>query len=166
MQRLAAMMWRLRWPRRMREFGVRALDVWPLGRLLLPHFVVGVVGIVTNERDELLLFRHTYRRSAPWGLPAGFLERGEQPEQALVREIEEESGFDVDISPVRTVYADPDRAVVTVVFSGVLTGGSFRPSEEVDDARFFNQHDLPPLPREQRRLLDMFLHERGSALRV
>ncbi len=58
--------------------------------LAMPNFRVATVGIVRNEEGRLLCVRHVFRpREHPWGLPAGFMQRGEQPEECLAREVYE-----------------------------------------------------------------------------
>ena len=61
--------------------------------LITQKFLVGVVGVVLNDAGQILLLKHTYRDKYPWGLPSGWLKRGEQPMDALKREIKEETGI-------------------------------------------------------------------------
>jgi hypothetical protein len=44
------------------------------------RFLVGVLAVVTDDRGRILLFRHTYRPFAPWGLPSGVLKADESLE--------------------------------------------------------------------------------------
>lgn len=129
-----------------------------LQRLLLPTFLVGVVGLIHNERGEVLLLRHTYRDDYPWGLPTGFLERGEQPDDALHREIREETGFSVSLDRGTVVNADRKGRLINLIFRGIHEGGSFIPSDEVSEARFFPLAALPPLLPDQRRLIETYHH--------
>jgi ADP-ribose pyrophosphatase YjhB (NUDIX family) len=125
-----------------------------LQRLLLPQYLVGVVGVIENAQGELLLLRHTYRREFPWGFPSGFLENREQPDSALKREILEETGFDVELSSLLAVYTDPQRPLVSIIYRGRYLGGAFVSCAEVSDAEFFPLDRLPAIMPEQRRLLD------------
>jgi 8-oxo-dGTP diphosphatase len=127
-----------------------------LQRLLLPHFRVGVVGVIEDESGRILLLHHTYRTRVPWGLPTGFLERREQPAAALRREIREESGLEIEVLGVWRTYTDPDRPLLNLVFHGRSRGGTFVPSLEVSRAEFFGFDSLPPLMADQRRILEEF----------
>jgi len=49
-------------------------------RLFQERFLIGVTGIIFNEKDEILLFKHTYRAHA-WSLPGGYLKAGEHPKR-------------------------------------------------------------------------------------
>ena len=60
--------------------------------LVQDQFLVGVTGVIFNEKNEVLLFKHTYRKQS-WSLPGGYLKAGEHPAEALEREIKEESGL-------------------------------------------------------------------------
>src|SRR5438270_2556140 len=104
MRRLLDRIWGLPWPDTLRRASEPVLMASVVQRVLVPHFRVGVVAVVRDDAGEYLLFRHTYRNSCPWGLPTGFLEHGEQPSQALSREIFEESGLTVDLGPIWHVY--------------------------------------------------------------
>ena len=61
-------------------------------RILQDQFLVGVTGIIFNDQNEVLLFKHTYRSHA-WSLPGGYLKSGEHPTEGLEREIKEESNL-------------------------------------------------------------------------
>ena len=55
-------------------------------RFFQDQFLVGVTGIIFNDKNEVLLFKHTYRAHS-WSLPGGYLKTGEHPREALEREI-------------------------------------------------------------------------------
>ena len=65
-------------------------------RVVQDQFLVGVTGVIFNNRDEILLFKHTYRNQV-WGLPGGYLKSKEHPKKGLEREIEEETGLTVSV---------------------------------------------------------------------
>ncbi len=54
-------------------------------------FTVSVAAVIINENEEILLLNHVLRPSSGWGIPGGFVKRGEQPEAAIEREIREET---------------------------------------------------------------------------
>ena len=58
-------------------------------RIVRPKFLTAVAALVFDEQGRILLFKHTYRK-LEWGIPAGGLEYGEQPKDAVVREFFEE----------------------------------------------------------------------------
>lgn len=151
-------LWHLPWPPALRRGFEPVLMLEPIQMLLVAHFRCGVVGLIQNERDEYLLFRHTYRNKYPWGLPTGFMEHGEQPQDALRREICEESGFEVELKPVWAVYTD-SRSILNVVFRGRSGGDRFTPSAEISEARFYQLAALPPMMPEQRHLLEASARE-------
>lgn len=57
------------------------------------HTHIGVYGLVTWEHKFLLIHKARGAYQGQWDLPGGRLEFGEQPEAALHREIEEETGL-------------------------------------------------------------------------
>ena len=65
-------------------------------RLVNPRFTVTAAAVIFNEKDQVLLLKHRFRPGSGWGLPGGFLKRGEQPLDALHRELCEEIGLELD----------------------------------------------------------------------
>jgi 8-oxo-dGTP diphosphatase len=116
-------------------------------------FLVGVLGVVLDEEGRVLLFKHTYRPFAPWGLPSGMLKPNESPVGAIEREIREETGLLVDVVEVLEVRAGVRPQRLDIWFRCRSRGGVARPSAEVDEARFFDLESLPPLIAEQERFL-------------
>jgi ADP-ribose pyrophosphatase YjhB (NUDIX family) len=58
--------------------------------LFAPRNYVGVMGVIFNDAGQVLLAEHVFRPYYVWGLPGGWVKRGEDPTQAIQREIEEE----------------------------------------------------------------------------
>jgi 8-oxo-dGTP diphosphatase len=124
-----------------------------LVRFTEAKFVVGVLGIVLDEEGRVLLFRHTYRPFAPWGLPSGFLKPAETPAEAIEREVREETGLAIEVIGVLEVRTGARPQRLDVWLRCRARGGSAKPSAEVDEARFFELDVLPPLIAEQERFL-------------
>jgi 8-oxo-dGTP diphosphatase len=71
-----------------------------LFRRTRPRFSVGAVGVVFNEADQVLLVEHVFHPYSPWGLPGGWVERGENPRDAVSRELLEELELEVEVGSV------------------------------------------------------------------
>jgi ADP-ribose pyrophosphatase YjhB (NUDIX family) len=67
--------------------------------------VVGSSAIVTNDRNRILLQRRT--DSGNWALPGGMMDIGETFAESPIREVKEETGFDVQIDRIVGIYSDP-----------------------------------------------------------
>ncbi len=125
---------------------------WLAARLFNDRFLLGVVGVITDERQHVLLFHHTYRM-LPWGLPGGWMTRGETPFEALEREVREESGLEVRAGGLLLVGTTPDRPKLEFVVGAQVLGGQFRPSHEVSAMQWAPIDGLPPIPLIQRHIL-------------
>ncbi len=90
----------------------------------------------------MFLVKTTYQRVHPWGLPGGALEYGEHPEEAVVREVWEETGLKVEIEKFLLVNSWlPDR--VGLYYLCRVTDGTFTPSDEVSEFGYFSVEALP-----------------------
>jgi 8-oxo-dGTP diphosphatase len=123
-------------------------------RLFETRFLVGVTGVIFNDLQEVLLFKHTYRTHA-WSLPGGYLKSGEHPRESLEREIKEESGFVVSVDDSLKTRTDRDSARLDLCYTGVFIGGDFTPSPEVSEFGFFTLDKLPLLRQNQLFLIDL-----------
>jgi ADP-ribose pyrophosphatase YjhB (NUDIX family) len=65
-----------------------------------PRFSVGAVGVVINDADQVLLVEHIFHPYSPWGLPGGWVERGENPRETVSRELREELELEVEVGGV------------------------------------------------------------------
>src|SRR3989339_508948 len=124
-----------------------------LMRFFQDQFLVGVTGIILNNKKEVLLFKHAYRPHA-WSLPGGYLKSGEHPREALEREIKEESGLVVSVDDSLKTRTDRNTARLDMCYVGVLIGGDFKATSEVSEYGFFSQDKLPLLRKNQVFLID------------
>ncbi len=104
-------------------------------------FTASVVGIITNEKGELLLLDHLLRPASGWGLPGGFINASEQPEAAIRREIREETGLEltrVTLYRVRIL-----KRHVEILFRATSTGPGTIGSREITEIRWFDPAGVP-----------------------
>ena len=127
--------------------------------LVQDQFLVGVTGVIFNEKNEVLLFKHTYRKQS-WSLPGGYLKAGEHPAEALEREIKEESGLVVSADDMLKTRTDRDGSRLDMCFVGVFIGGEFKPSQEVSEYGFFAQDQMPLLRSNQVFLINESLEQK------
>jgi len=137
----------------------KGVQLWVM-RLWENQFLVGVTGIIFDDKKEILLFKHVYRSHA-WSLPGGYMKAGEHPREALEREIKEESGLVVSVDRSLKTRTDRDMARLDLCYTGVLIGGEFTPTAEVSEYGFFAQDKLPLLRQNQVFLIDEALKQKG-----
>ena len=128
-------------------------------RIFQDQFLIGVTGLIFNEKNEVLLFKHTYRQTA-WSLPGGYSKSKEHPFESLEREIAEESGFIVSADEQLRIRTDRDTSRLDVTVVGRFIGGDFKPSREVSDFGFYTLDNLPKISKSQLILIEHTLRER------
>lgn len=65
-----------------------------------PKYSVGVIGVVMNPANEVLLVEHVFHPYHPIGLPGGWINANEDPALAVKRELKEELDLDVEVTDV------------------------------------------------------------------
>lgn len=130
-------------------------------RLFQNQFLVGVTGVILNDENEILLFKHTYREH-PWSLPGGYMKAGEHPSEAIEREIKEESNLIVSADEALKTRTDREGARLDLCYVGRYIGGEFIPSHEVSEYGFFPQDSMPLLRKNQIFLIDEALDQRRT----
>lgn len=114
--------------------------------------------VVEDDRVLLTWFRGTDRAAPCWSLPGGGVELGESVEDAIVREVHEETGFAVELGrPLGThSFSAPDGPrpprpymSVRILYEGIVVGGELGTVEvdgSTERAEWVAIADLPRLP--------------------
>jgi 8-oxo-dGTP diphosphatase len=129
---------------------------WRLVWLRQSKFVVGTTGLVRDEEGRVLLLRHRFwPEGRQVGLPGGYAIAGERLEDAVAREVHEETGLRISVAHVVQVSSG-FRLRVEVAFAGELVGGDWdMDRREVLSARFTPIDELPAdLMPDHRRLIE------------
>lgn len=124
------------------------------------------------QDNTILLVKE--RSDGGWTLPGGWADVGESPSAAVIREVFEESGYQVRATRLLAIYDrekhdHPPHAnyVYKIFFECQITGGTATTSTETDDVAFFTRASLPPLsltrvlPAQIQRLFE--LHNQPAA---
>ena len=92
-----------------------------------PTHLVSVAALVTNEKGEILLVKSPLRG---WEYPGGLIEPGETFQEALHREIREESGVEVEVTGFVGICKNIQRDIVNIDFTARYVSGELTTSEE------------------------------------
>lgn len=118
------------------------------------HFV-SVAGLVSNDAGEILLIKSPRRG---WEYPGGMVEPGETFQDALRREVKEESGIDVEITGFIGLCKNVEKDVVNIDFSCRAVGGTPTTSSESSAVSWFRREDaldMVTFPLTRKRLENM-----------
>src|SRR6185369_5408528 len=143
-QKLLGKLWR-HTPARLRRFTMRMTHA---------RFTVTAGAVIQNEKGQVLLLKHSFRSGSGWGLPGGFLEAGEHPEQALRRELHEEIALEVRQVEIFTARSFKRPQQVEILFRCHANGAVKPQTIEIEQAQWFSVNSLPRgLPNDQRLLI-------------
>lgn len=107
-----------------------------------PLFTIGAFAIIFDDQGRVLLC-HRCDMDA-WNLPGGGLEPGELPDEAVIREVMEETGLKVVVERLVGVYGKPGRSDLVFSFVCRVVGGSLSTSAESDENRYYAIEEMPP----------------------
>jgi 8-oxo-dGTP diphosphatase len=122
--------------------------------------LVAAGALFTDSAGRILMVRPTYKDY--WDIPGGYLEPGESPRAACIREIREELNLAIEVGPLLVVDWAPAEGEGDKILY-VFDGGTIRDEDlktvvfgdgEIAETRFVDLHDLDAvtLPRLSRRL--------------
>ncbi len=106
-----------------------------------------VDAVITDENSKIILIK---RKNSPfrgsWALPGGFVEYGETVEEAVLREVKEETGIVIEILGLLGVYSDPGRDprghTITVCFLALKKDGNLKADTDAQDVSSFTLKEI------------------------
>jgi ADP-ribose pyrophosphatase YjhB (NUDIX family) len=117
------------------------------------NVVVAVSAFVLDKYGQLLMIRRT--DNDLYAIPGGGLEPGETVTAAAVREVQEETGIDIEVTGLIGIYSDPEHVIAyddgevrqefSICFRAQPVGGELRTSSESKEAFWVEQDLLPEL---------------------
>lgn len=119
------------------------------------NHLVSVAGLVTNEEGKILLVKSPWRG---WEYPGGLIEPGETFQQALHREIREESGVEVEITGFVGICKNVEKDIVNIDFTCRYVSGTLTTSEESTEVIWATPQqamELITFPLTKKRLANM-----------
>ena len=134
--------------------------------------VPSVTAIVTNERGEILMVHKT--DNDLWALPGGGMDVGEYMADAVVREVKEETGIDVEVTGIVGIYTNPNHVMAyddgevrqqcSICFTTRMLGGRLATSSETKEVLFVAPGDLDSLNihPSMRLRIDHYLEHRSA----
>ncbi len=117
--------------------------------ILYENPVPATAMVTIDPQGRLLLVKRSVDpKMGFWCLPGGFMEIGETPEGAGLRELEEETGLSGKIDMLLGVTADPSERYGTVLMTGYLVRqfcGTLRAGDDAEAAEWFSHDRLPEI---------------------
>jgi ADP-ribose pyrophosphatase YjhB (NUDIX family) len=134
--------------------------------------VVATSAVVTDDNGHILLQRRA--DSGNWALPGGGMDMTESLTDSVIREVKEETGFDVEVTGLVGTYTDPRHIIAytdgevrrqfNICYTARITGGQLAISDESTEIRFVAPDEIENLPMHhtQRLRIIHYLEKRDS----
>ncbi|HET8839980.1 MAG TPA: NUDIX hydrolase [Ktedonobacteraceae bacterium] len=130
-------------------------------------FRVSVSALIFADKQVLLAHR---RDIDWWNLPGGGVDAGETLEEALYREVREETGLKIQVDQLVGVYSKPQKQEIVLTFRCSVLGGTLNAIEDddIDRCGYFPVVSLPErtLPKHRERVMDALLEQERTILRA
>lgn len=126
-----------------------------VSRLGQKRFTVTVAVMIFDNENRILLLEHVFRPDTRWGVPGGFVTKGEAPEEAVRRELREEASIELD--DVRLLFVRTLNHIkqFEIYYRARPIGSPIPSSFEIKRAAWFALDALPTeLSKDQRRLIE------------
>lgn len=144
------------------EFECRRMRIADQLKHLYQNPVFTVDGIVIQDERILLVKRGNDPFAGMYALPGGYIDHGESAEEAVMREIEEETGLHTEVLDLVGAYTklgrDPRGHICTLVYRLLIRGGSLRPGDDAAEISFFPFNSLPELAFDHAEIIADILH--------
>jgi 8-oxo-dGTP diphosphatase len=135
-------------------------------RLGQTRFTVTAGAFVFDDRGRILLLEHEFRADSRWGIPGGFLDEDEQPDEALRRELREEVSLEVADVELYFARALKRPRQVELYFACSAINDPTPSSFEIRKAQWFDIDKLPgELSRDQQKMIKRALDVREKRSR-
>jgi 8-oxo-dGTP diphosphatase len=124
-----------------------------MGRDYPDRPLLGVGAIIVRDEQVLLVRRSNPPMQGEWSIPGGLVETGETTREAIIREVREETGLDIEVVKLAEVFErivrDPDSRVqyhyVLIDYVCRATTGEAHADSDVSEVRWVNTDRLEKL---------------------
>lgn len=113
-------------------------------RFIQARYTIGVVAVVMDANDKILLVEHVLHPDHPWGLPGGWIGYNEDPALAIVRELQEELKVRATVEQI--ILAEKTNSYhIDMAFACTIANEVGTLSKELLDYEWVDHTSLPPL---------------------
>jgi len=117
---------------------------------------IAVLAVVQKDNEILLVKRNIMPFYNEWSLPAGYINKWEAPEKAIIREVYEETNVKIKVLKLLDANLNKDSGVIVLSYLTKHIKGPIKIGEECKDVKYFNKKKLPSLPfKNDHKIIDL-----------
>lgn len=126
--------------------------------------LLAVDGLLMYEGKLVAVKRRYFPHQGLFSLPGGMVEYGETVEEAVVREVREETGLDTEVVALVGVYSSPDRDprghVISLAYALDVAGGELGSGSDAREIGLLDLGDLPEMGFDHRGIVADYIRWR------
>jgi len=137
--------------------------------LIQGRFTLGVVGVLVDSEDRILLVEHVFHPKTPWGLPGGWVNRNEPPTEAVAREFHEETGLRVNATQPLDIWTNrflKNHVNMAFIVESIeaYNANEIVLSAELLDYQWVTRDEMPYILPDHLRVIDLALANRQRGI--
>ena len=106
---------------------------------------VAATSVIERDGRVLMIRRAGEPGYGLWSLPGGYVDRGEVVEEAAAREVQEETGLEVEVGFLVGLFSEAGHPVIVAAYAAHEVGGRLEAGPEALEVGYFPLNELPPL---------------------
>jgi ADP-ribose pyrophosphatase YjhB (NUDIX family) len=115
---------------------------------------VAAGAFIQQDGKILLVKRGVEPEIGKWALPAGYVDYGEDPAEAAIRETLEETGLQIQITDLFDVILTHSlNEVIFIIYRAEPIGGELQADDDVEEVAWFGKDDIPEVAFDSTRLV-------------